>query len=277
MSELRVGVIAYLGDNPQQILDHVKNMGFDNMQAGAPSKRFFDSPERENLKQMIADSGMEITTIFVGFPEEDYSTIQRIHETGGFVPKEYQEQRTEYAKCVVELAAFLGIKQIAAHIGFIPENREVPEYKDLVSRIREVGQACKNHGMTFSFETGQEKAATLAQFIQDIGLDNIRVNFDPANMILYGSGDPLEALELVGKYVGGVHGKDATWAEPEDRRGKDWGKEVPLGEGHAHWTKIIAKLKQLGYQGPITIEREISGDQQIADIKKALAFLESSW
>jgi sugar phosphate isomerase/epimerase len=130
--------------------------------------------------------------------------------------------------------------------------------------------------MTLAFETGQEKATTLVQFIHDVGLENIRVNFDPANMILYGSGDPLEALDVVGEYVGGVHGKDAKWAEP-GKRGKEWGTEVPLGEGDAHWPELIAKLKALGYAGPITIEREISGDQQVEDIKRARAFLEKYW
>jgi sugar phosphate isomerase/epimerase len=276
MAKRKIGVIVYLADNPQMVLDRVKSLGFDNIQTGAPSDRFFRSPERENLKRMIKDSGIEITTMFVCFPEEDYSSIQKIHGTGGFVPKEFREKRTEYGKRVAELAAFLGIKQIAAHLGFIPEDRDSLDYKDLVSRVRQIADVCNAHGLTFGFETGQEKATTLVQFIKDVARDNIHVNFDPANMILYGSGDPLEALDLLGPYVGGVHGKDGVWADP-DKRGKEWGKEVPLGEGDAQWEKIIDKLNDIGYTGPITIEREIPGEQQTIDIKKARAFLEARW
>jgi len=276
MSTGRIGVIVYLGDDPQKILDHAKNLGFDNIQAGLPNERFFEGAGREELKGILDRSGLEITTQFIGFEGEDYSTIQKIHETGGFVPKKMREKRTALARRVVDLAAYLGIPQIAAHIGFIPQDRHDPDYADLTMRIREIGQLCKKHGMTLAFETGQEKAPTLVQFIHDVGLENIRVNFDPANMILYGSGDPLEALDLVGPYVGGVHGKDAVWAEP-DKRGKEWGVEVPLGDADAHWPELIPKLKTLGYAGPITIEREISGDQQVADIKRARAFLETYW
>lgn len=276
MSTNKIGWIVYLADNPERVLEHVKSLSFDNIQVGAPSDRFFESPEREDLKRLTDGSGVEITTMFVTFPEEDYSSIQRIHDTGGFVLREYREKRTEYAKRVAELASFLGIPQIAAHLGFIPEDREDPDYQDLVTRVRQIADVCKTHGLTFSFETGQEKAITLVQFIKDVDRDNIRVNFDPANMILYGSGDPLEALELVGPYIGGVHGKDGVWADP-DKRGKEWGTEVPLGEGDAQWEKIIVKLKEIGYTGSITIEREIPGEQQIIDIKKARAFLETRW
>lgn len=276
MAKGKIGVIVYLADNPQQVLEHVKSLGFTNIQAGAPSDRFFQSPERENLKRLIDSSGIEITTMFVTFPEEDYSSIQKIHDTGGFVPTEFRVKRTEYAKRVAEIAAFLGIPQIAAHLGFIPGDRDNPDYQDLVSRVTQIADVCKTHGLTFSFETGQEKAATLVQFIKDVDCDNIRVNFDPANMILYGSGDPLNALDLLGPYVGGVHGKDGVWADP-DKRGKEWGTEVPLGEGDAGWDMIIARLKEIGYTGPITIEREVPGEQQIIDIRKAHAFLEARW
>ncbi len=272
----KVGLMVYFGDDPKQILDHVKSLGFDNVQAGAPSARFFEDPCRKDLYQLIDNSRVEVTTMFVAFPEEDYTSIAHIHDTGGFVPKAYREKRTVYAKEVAELSAYLDIPQIAAHIGFIPEDRNDPDYIDLMERVGEIAEVCKTNGLTFAFETGQEKAATLVQFIKDLGRDNIRVNFDPANMILYGSGEPLEALDLLGPYIGGVHGKDAVWAPP-DKRGTEWGTEVPLGEGDAQWDKIVIKLKEIGYSGPITIEREISGDQQIEDIKKAKAYLEARW
>ncbi len=272
----KIGLMVYFADDPKKVLDHVKGLGFENIQAGAPSERYFGDPGKRELYQIIEDSQVEVTTMFVSFPEEDYSSIQRIHETGGFISKEFREKRTLYAKQVAELAADLDIPQIAAHIGFIPEDSGDPDYQDLARRIGEIADVCKENGLTFAFETGQEKASTLVGFIKDLGRDNIRVNFDPANMILYGSGDPLEALDLVGPYIGGVHGKDAKWAEP-DKVGKEWGTEVPLAEGDAQWEKIIVKLKEIGYTGPITIEREISGDQQIEDVKKAKAFLEARW
>ena len=119
-------------------------------------------------------------------------------------------------------------------------------------------------------ETGQESPITLLRAIEDTHLDNIGVNLDTANLILYGKGEPVGALDVVGKYVHGLHAKDGLY--PTDP--KKLGEEVPIGQGRVNFPEVIRKLHQLSYTGPITIERETSGAQQEADIRASITFLE---
>ena len=135
--------------------------------------------------------------------------------------------------------------------------------------IRKVASYCQANGQHFFFETGQETPITLLRAIGDVGLPNIGVNLDTANLILYGKGNPVDALDVIGAYVRGMHAKDGLF--PTDPRGL--GKEVPIGQGKANFPLIIGKLKQLGYRGPITIERETEGPQQLADVQKSVAYL----
>jgi L-ribulose-5-phosphate 3-epimerase len=130
---------------------------------------------------------------------------------------------------------------------------------------------CDGNGQAFWFETGQETPITLLRAIQDVGMDNLGINLDPANLLAYGKGNPVDALDILGPYVKGVHAKDGEY--PTDPR--ELGAEKPLGEGRVDFPTLIAKLKALGYTGALTIEREITGPQQIADIKAGKVYLES--
>ena len=154
-------------------------------------------------------------------------------------------------------------------MGFIPENPGDAQYAATVEAVRTVAAHCKENGQYFLFETGQETPVTLLRTITDVGLDNLGLNLDPANLILYGKANPVDALGVVGKYVRDVHAKDGCY--PTD--GRALGQETALGEGQVNFPALIAGLKALGYDGAITIEREISGEQQIADILKAKALL----
>jgi len=122
-------------------------------------------------------------------------------------------------------------------------------------------------------ETGQESSAGLMQFIEAVGRDNLFVNFDPANLILYGLAEPIAALKEVGKYVRSIHCKDAKWGT---HPGEEWGEEVALGEGDVGMENYLRTLKEIGYTGPLTIEREIAHDpdKQKADIGAAVKLLE---
>ena len=159
---------------------------------------------------------------------------------------------------------------ITTHVGFLPEDPADPNYDPTVEAITEVAGHCKALGIGFNFETGQETPVTLLRTIQRIGLDNLGINLDTANLILYGKGNPVDAVDVFGRYVRDLHVKDGRF--PTD--GEKLGAETPLGEGCADFATVIAKLKALGYTGPLTIEREISGRQQIADIQKAIKLLE---
>jgi sugar phosphate isomerase/epimerase len=136
--------------------------------------------------------------------------------------------------------------------------------------MREVAGYCKRNGQNFRYETGQETPITLVRAIQDVGLDNQGVNFDLANLILYGKANPVDAIELLGPYVQGIHAKDGLW--PTNPR--ELGQEVPIGKGKVDFPRIIRRLKELNYRGAVTIEREISGAQQVADVRAAKAYLE---
>ena len=167
-------------------------------------------------------------------------------------------------------AKVLGCEVVAAHIGFVPEDASDPDYEDVVDVVREFTDYLAGNGQKLSLETGQETGPCLLRFLKDIGRDNVRVNFDPANMILYGSGDPIEALSLVGEHVIGVHCKDGTGPTEPDQLGT----ETPLGAGDVGIERFVQTLVDLGYAGPLTIEREITGEQQKADIIAARQLLE---
>ena len=159
---------------------------------------------------------------------------------------------------------------MATHAGFLPETPNTEQYHGVVCALREVADRCKENGQYFIFETGQETPVTLRRTIEDIGTDNLGINLDPANLILYGKANPVDALDVFGEFVRDVHGKDGMY--PTD--GKNLGQEVPLGDGKVNFPALIKKLKEIGYDGPINIEREISGEKQIEDIKRAKAILE---
>ena len=176
---------------------------------------------------------------------------------------------------VSDFAKLLGVDAVGLHIGFVPEDTNSASYKNLIETTRELLNHVKANGQNLHLETGQETADHLLHFIADVARDNLYINFDPANMIMYGTGEPIEALKKVGKHVRSIHCKDGTWAA-EGRRGQDWGCEVALGDGDVGMENYLRTLNEIGYEGPLTIEREIPQDpvQQKADIGKAVSLLE---
>lgn len=185
------------------------------------------------------------------------------------VPRNQRARRIDELKKGADFAKMIGAPALITHCGFIPENPTDPLYPETVDAIRQVALHCKELGIDFWFETGQETPLTLLRTIEDVGLDNLGVNLDTANLILYGRGNPVDALEVIGKYVRNLHVKDGVF--PTEGHGQ--GKEVPFGEGHADFDRIIQKLYALDFTGELIIEREISGPQQSADIKMAVSKL----
>jgi L-ribulose-5-phosphate 3-epimerase len=190
--------------------------------------------------------------------------------TIGLVPPATRAGRIDALKRASDLGKKLGIEAVHTHCGFIPEDPNLPLYKQAVAAIREIAAYCKANGQTFMMETGQETPITLLRAIEDTGLDNVRVNLDTANLILYGKGEPVGALDVIGKYVHGLHAKDGLY--PTDP--KQLGKEVAIGKGRVDFPAVIQGLRKLNYTGPITIEREISGPKQEADLRASKKFLE---
>ena len=173
-----------------------------------------------------------------------------------------------------DFAKKIHVTDLATHVGYMPENPYDPKYEEVLVACKAIVEKCKENGQNFLFETGQETPVTLKRAIQDIekavGKGNVGINLDPANLIMYGKANPVDALEVFGEYVMGIHGKDGKY--PTD--GHHLGDEVPLGQGKVNYSAFIAKLKEIGYQGDITIEREISGEEQKKDIRMAKELLD---
>jgi sugar phosphate isomerase/epimerase len=196
-------------------------------------------------------------------------TLRDGPKTIGIVPRATRKSRVEALKRASDLAKVCGVKAVHTHCGFIPEDPNDPMYAETVGVLRDVVGHARNNGQTFLCETGQESPITLLRAIHDVGLDNMAVNLDLANLILYGKGEPVGALDVLGPHVRGLHAKDGLY--PTDPYGL--GEETPIGRGRVRFPEVFQKLRALQYTGPVTIEREISGPRQEMDIRESQQFL----
>jgi len=269
-----VGVFASVDAGLGVHLEVVEELKIPTVHVHAPHRQNRTAESAKDFLKKCNDAGIEITAVFGGFDGESYADIATTTKTVGLVPEATRTERTQEMKEISDFAKHLGCPVVALHIGFIPEDRGSESYKNLVETTQDLLDHVAANGQQLNLETGQETADHLLDFMSDVKRDNLFVNFDPANMILYGTGDPIEALKKVGHLVKSVHCKDATWAAPEER-GKSWGSEVPLGEGDVGMETYLQTLKDLGYTGPLTIEREIAHDRerQKADIGQAVNLL----
>ena len=273
MGKMPIGLVTTFADGIPETIDKLNSLGIKYIQyLILPDDSRSDKDARE-IRDAFDAAGIKITAIFCTYAGMDYSTIQLGIETGGLVPIAYRKERTEETKRIAKLANSLGADAICAHWGAIPENRDDPGYPDLVLVTQDVCDFCRGLSMTVNLETGEDSPETLLNFIHDVDRSNLAINFDPANMILYGKGNPIETLKEVGAYVKSCHCKDAKWSE---NPGVDWGVETCLGEGEVDVEAFIQTLDEIGYAGPLTIEREVEGDQQITDIKTAITLLKKT-
>lgn len=264
---LRLGLIIGIGDDPDAAIAKVKALGMPTCQAYAER---FDAELAGKLVKALENYGIEATSIVVGGPGKEVWDFYGGPLTIGLVPRETRAARIAQIKKASDFAKECGVPAVQTHCGFIPENPNEPLYKEVVEAMREVGEYCKRNGQNFRYETGQETPITLLRAILDVGLDNQGINFDLANLILYGKANPVDAIEILGPYVQGIHAKDGLWPTNP----KNLGEEVPIGKGKVDFPKIIARLKEMKYPGAVTIEREISGPQQMEDVRGAKEYLE---
>ena len=229
----------------------------------------FESPEDwADACKKLGDAGITVVSGMFTPKGEDYSTPATIKQTGGIVPDEHWQANLEAFGKTAEAAKALGLSQVSFHAGFIPEDDKATHDK-LVGRLRELGDMLKDTaGADLLLETGQETAESLDRFLAEVDRESIAVNFDPANMILYGMGDPIEAAKKLAPRIRQAHVKDAT-SPPQPGA---WGSEVAVGTGEVNWEAFFRALKAGGYDGNLVIERE-AGEDRIGDIKQAAAYV----
>ncbi len=266
---MKLGVVVSLAEGIELSIKKVKDLDLSTCQVVCWEPELFTKENAQKLKDSARESGIEITHLWVGWPGPRVWNFIEGPITLGLVPLEYRYVRLEALKKGSDFAKLIGVENLITHVGFIPENPNDSLYPGLISVLREIVRYCRNNGQYFCFETGQETPTTLLRTIEDIGMDNIGVNLDPANLLMYGKANPVDALDIIGRFVRGVHAKDGEYPIG----GRTLGVEKPLGEGRVNYPLFISKLKAYGYDGSLTIEREISGEQQIKDILKAKEFL----
>ena len=276
MEKWPIGVFTSVDAGLGVHLEVASELQIPTVQVHAPHQSTRTAEAAQQFRSRCSDAGIRITAMFGGFDGESYADIATTARTVGLVPEETRDARLQEMKEISDFARLLELDTVALHIGFVPHDTESDSYRDLVACTRELLDHVAANGQHLNLETGQETADHLLQFIGDVERDNLFINFDPANMILYGTGDPIEALKKVGAHVRSIHCKDATWAA-EGERGVSWGAEVPLGEGDVGMKTYLETLAELGYFGPLTIEREIAHDpvRQKQDIGQAVELLQS--
>ncbi|MCC7351211.1 MAG: sugar phosphate isomerase/epimerase [Phycisphaerales bacterium] len=249
----------------------VNELGLSSVQLALGPLMGLDEGQKQRQLGCLRDSGIEVSAGMIDFPGEDYTSMALIRRTGGFAPDELWEDRRRLAIEAGKLSAEMGVKLLSCHIGFVPPS-SAEHYVPMVERVRGVAKELANHGVELLMETGQEEASELLQFLNDLGTKNVHVNFDPANMILYGAGDPIEAIGILGRHIRHVHVKDAVLS---DAPGMKWGNEVAFGRGQVGPERFLEALDRIEYRGPLVIERE-SGEERMGDVKEAIAVLEEA-
>jgi sugar phosphate isomerase/epimerase len=274
MQPWAIGVFTSVDAGLGVHLDVAQELGIPTVQIHSPHAQTRNARSADAFLKRCAAAGITITCVFGGFEGESYADIETTARTVGLVPRETRAARLAEMTEISDFTKLLGCDTVGMHIGFVPVDRNGADYRDLVNCTRDLLDHAAGNGQKMHLETGQETADHLLEFIHDVARPNLFINFDPANMILYGTGNPIEALRKVGKYVRSVHCKDATWAA-EGVRGREWGREVALGTGDVGMETYLRTLLEIGYTGPLTIEREIAHDrvQQKADIGVAVQLL----
>jgi len=245
------------------------------LQTGVPRVQLALDPIREKpsvwsgTQDILRAAGIDIVSGMIGFVGEDYSTMESIHATGGVAPDETWDENWENIPKAAEIAARLGIRLVTFHAGFIPANERDPVHAKLHHRLDLIADVFAARNIDVGFETGQETAGVLLAFLKKLGRPNVGVNFDPANMILYGHSEVIDALETLSPWLKQVHIKDGTTS----LKAGTWGEEVPAGTGEVPWREFFNTLAKVNFTGYACIERE-AGVNRVSDIQTARELVE---
>lgn len=268
---MNVGIIiSHTLDQMEEKFSQAASQGFHHCQITSWEPSLWTEENAAEIRGLCEKYEMEITAFWCGWAGPRAWNFTEGPETLGIVPVAFRAGRVQNLLDGAAYARLLGVTDVVTHMGFIPENMTDPNYPGVKAAVAEIAHNLKKNGQNLLFETGQETPVVLLRLFEDIGTGNLYVNLDPANLILYGKANPVDALDVLGGYVRGVHAKDGLYPT----NGRELGHEVKVGDGKVNFPKLLARLHELGYDGSLTIEREISGPQQIADIQETKKYLE---
>ena len=270
---LKTGICVHFNsvDEMSKKFNDMLREGFDNCQLISWVPALWTDENAAILKKMIDETGVTVSAFWCGWEGPCVWNFYEGHATLGLVPPEYREMRIKNLCDGADFAAKLGVEDVVTHMGFIPENPNDPQFPLFCDAVRRVAEHLKRNGQNLLFETGQETPVTMLRCFETVGTDNLRVNLDTANVILYGKANPVDALDVFGKYVAGLHAKDGFYPV----NGRELGAETRIGDGKVDFPALFRKLRELGYDAYVTIEREIDGEQQTEDIRYAKKYLEN--
>jgi len=270
MTKMRVGVLRnWKDDTPQGLIAGVNKLGFPTCEIACWDIDWYTEENADKLQLACEELHVEITAIWAGLPGKYVWDFIEGPDTIGLVPPQTREIRLDALKRTSDFSLKVGVPNISTHVGFIPVSPSDPNYPGLINGLKEITEYCGKNGQNFLMETGQETPFTLLRTIDDVGLENLGVCFDGANLLAYGTANPRDALDALGVYVRAVHAKDGEYPTS----GRNFGSEKPLGQGRVNLPAILAKLAELGYDGAITIEREVEENWE-KDVKEGKIFLE---
>ena len=270
---MKIGVCVNFNkiDDMSKKFKNLKAEGFDNCQLISWKPELWTDKNLEIIKNLTEENGITISAFWCGWEGPCVWNFYDGQITLGLVPPDYRTMRIKNLCDGADFAHRLGGKNVVTHMGFIPENPNDPQFAPFCVAVRQVAEHLKKNGQYLLFETGQETPVTMLRCFEKVGMDNLGVNLDTANVILYGKANPVDALDVFGKYVMNIHAKDGLYPT----NGHDLGSEVRIGDGKVDFKALFKKLKELGYDSYVTIEREIDGKQQTEDIRYAKKYLES--
>jgi L-ribulose-5-phosphate 3-epimerase len=255
--------------NPQQLIQQMKEIGLSRLQLALDPLR--ENPAIwGNFANQARGAGMTVVSGMFGCVGEDYTTMESIRRTGGIVPDATWDQNWANIQKTVQLCRQLNLKLVGFHAGFLPHDPKDPDHEKLLHRLQKVADVFAKNGIDLALETGQETAETLRSFLLELDRKNVGVNFDPANMILYDKGNPIDALRTLSPWLKQCHIKDARKTKVPGT----WGDEVVLGTGEVPWREFFQVLEERKFTGYCCIERE-AGTQRVQDIRAARQLIES--
>lgn len=257
--------------NFEEKFNSVKELGLPSCQLTSWNPSLWTDENVRSICNASKKTGVEISAFWCGWTGPVVWDFYDGQITLGLVPAEYRQMRVEQLCAGADFAKKLGVTDVITHMGFIPENPNDPNFAPFCVAVRTVSKHLKKNGQNLLFETGQETPVTMLRCFEKVGTDNLFVNLDTANVILYGKANPVDALDVFGKYVRNIHAKDGFYPT----NGHDLGEEVRIGDGKADFERLFKKLKELDYHRYVTIEREIDGDKQTEDIIYAKKYLEN--